>query len=204
MTAEEFSECATLDGFLTADEISRIFLVIMDKFSGAIEFSHIPRTSVISFETSRSIVILNRFTKWSRGFNRTISYDHHSVLMSVTKPTIVAGFGLLLDQSDVTLDGAILTFAGRDLNLETLENGTHINRIAMKDNFYMVHVLLEQPVLLETHEMYLVKLMNPTNGFQTITGEVREKITFGNAAISFKKPTKSPYVNAIAEILTLS
>ncbi|XP_055703434.1 BTB/POZ domain-containing protein 3-like [Phlebotomus papatasi] len=204
MTAEEFSECATLDGFLTADEISRIFLVIMDKFSGAIEFSHIPRTSVISFETSRSIVILNRFTKWSRGFNRTINYDHHSVLMSVTKPTIVAGFGLLLDQSDVTLDGAILTFAGRDLNLETLENGTHINRIAMKDNFYMVHVLLEQPVLLETHEMYLVKLMNPTNGFQTITGEVREKITFGNAAISFKKPTKSPYVNAIAEILTLS
>lgn len=204
MTAEEFSECATLDGFLTADEISRIFLVIMDKFSGAIEFSHIPRTSVISFETSRSIVILNRFTKWSRGFNRTITYDHHSVLMSVTKPTIVAGFGLLLDQSDVTLDGAILTFAGRDLNLETLENGTHINRIAMKDNFYMVHVLLEQPVLLETHEMYLVKLMNPTNGFQTITGEVREKITFGNAAISFKKPTKSPYVNAIAEILTLS
>ncbi|XP_055691649.1 BTB/POZ domain-containing protein 3-like [Lutzomyia longipalpis] len=203
MTAEEFSECATVDGFLTADEISRIFLVIMDKFSGAIEFSHMPRTSVISFETSRSIVILNRFSKWSRGFNRTISYDHHSVLISVTKPTIVAGFGLLLDQSDVGLDGAILTFASRDIQLDKLEAGTHINRIAMKDNFYMVHVLLEQPMLLETNEVYLVKLTNPTNGFQTISGEVRDKIAFGNALITFKKPTKSPYVNAIAEILTL-
>lgn len=203
MTAEEFSECATVDGFLTSDEISRIFLVIMDKFSGAIEFSHMSRTSVISFETSRSIVILNRFSKWARGYNRTITYDHHSILLSVTKPTIVAGFGLLLDHSDITLDGARLTFAGRDIELDKLEIGKHINQIAMNDNFYMVHVLLEQPMLLETNEMYLVKLVNPTNGFQTITGEVREKISFGNTVITFKKPTKSPYVNALAEVLTL-
>ncbi|GAB0086753.1 BTB domain-containing protein [Sergentomyia squamirostris] len=204
MTAEEFSECATLEGLLTADEISRIFLVIMDKFSGAIEFSHTPRSSVISFDTTRSILILNRFIKWGRGFNRSISYGHHSILMSVTKPTIVTGFGLLMDHSDVSMDGAILTFAGRDLALDKLENGSCINRIEMKDNFFMIHILLEQPVLLECNEVYLVKLVNPTNGFQTLTGDVRSDIKYGNTTMSFKKPTKSPYVNSIAEILILT
>lgn len=216
MTTEEFSECAKETELLNADEIRMIFLKIMNKTSTAVTtptdethagenlnnslllFSSENRQIKLGFHVS-GIWIFNRFIKWSPSSQRQPSSPKHSTLVRVNKPVVIVGLGILMRQNDLSLTDISIQINGRHEKLN--EKRTELMyRLELDNGLDIVRVLLDQPVFLETDEVYLIQIVHQNGNLLEIEGQVRDTITNEDLEVTFVKPKKSPYINSIAEV----
>lgn len=218
MTAEEFSQCAKETELLNADEIRTIFLKIMDKSTGntptvtpttepenplstatvPLLFSAEPRQIKLGFHVS-GIWIFNRFVKWAPSTVRQTTHQKHSTLVRVNKPVVVVGLGILMRHEDLSLTDISIQINGRHEKLN--EKRTDLMyRLELENGLDIVRVLLDQPVFLETDEVYLIQIVHQSAGLLEIEGQVRDTIVNEDLEVTFVKPKQSPYINSIAEV----
>lgn len=224
MSAEEFSECAKETELLNADEIRSIFLKIMNKTAtmttseeetnaadsenktsnGLLLFSAEPRQIKLGFHVS-GIWIFNRFIKWSSSSQQGLiarqpaACQKHSTLVRVNKPVVVVGLGLLMRHDDLSLVDISIQINGRHEPLK--EKRTELMyRLELENGLDIVRVLLDQPVFLETDEVYLIQIVHQNGHLLEIEGQVRDTIVNEDLEVTFVKPKQSPYINSIAEV----
>lgn len=226
MNAEEFSECAKEAELLSADEIRAIFLRIMNKTSTAaaitappttttngenapednpptsdhnlLLFSDQPRQIKLGFHVS-GIWIFNRFIKWSPKLNVQQRFQKHSTLVRVNKPVVIVGLGLLMRHDDLSLTDISVQINGRTERLSDKRTEL-MYRLELDNGLDIVRLLLDQPVFLETEEVYLIQVVHETGHLLEIEGQVRDTIVNEDLGVTFVKPKQSPYINSIAEV----
>lgn len=213
MTAEEFSECAKEAELLNADEIKTIFLKIMNKTAtpapatpevesnhNLLLFSSEPRQIKLGFHVS-GIWIFNRFVKWAAAnLTRPLAtYPKHSTLVRVNKPVVVVGLGILMKHEDLSLTEIEVQINGRHEKLKE-KRVDLMYRLELENGLDIVRILLDQPVFLETDEVYLVQITHQSGSLLEIEGHVRDTIVNEDLQVTFLKPKQSPYINSIAEV----
>lgn len=223
MTAEEFSECAKEAELLSADEIRAIFLRIMNKTTtptatsitppatppptetstttsdhNLLLFSDQPRQIKLGFHVS-GIWIFNRFIKWLPNIAAQPRFQKHSTLVRVNKPVVVVGLGILMRHDDLSLADISVQINGRCEKLN--EKRTELMyRLELDNGLDIVRLLLDQPVFLETEEVYLIQIVHEKGNLLEIDGQVRDTIVNEDLSVTFVKPKQSPYINSIAEV----